>query len=134
MIVHIVKFIHLLATLGLLGTTAYCFILQVSSRRSAAAKDRCLTLLPRLNKSLLHLALVALLTGTLLVYPKHFTFQTAWIQAAYLLVGCFCIVALWLTYFKNKKNTFFLSLIYFSLLSILVAVIHDAVTKTTFLF
>lgn len=123
MLVDILKFIHLLITLSLLGLTFHC----------ATAKE---TLpLRRINLTLLFLGVFAILTGTLLVHPKHFTFHTPWIQAAYILVLSFCISIAAMLYLNKKALTQknLLRAVYLVLLAVLVLVIHDAVTKTTLL-
>lgn len=89
----------------------------------------------RRDKVMLGLALLALLTGTLLVYPKHFTFHTPWIQAAYLFVALFCLAIIGLIYLKKKQTSvsWVINLGYFVLVIVLMLVVHDAVTKITFL-
>jgi uncharacterized membrane protein YozB (DUF420 family) len=123
MLIDLIKFIHLLITLSLLGLTFHC----------VTTKD---TLnLKRINITLFCLGVFAILTGTLLVYPKHFTFHTPWIQAAYVLVVSFCLCVGAMIFFPQKSYTrkSFLRGVYFILLMLLVVVIHDAVTKTTFI-
>jgi hypothetical protein len=125
--INFIKFIHLIFALSLFGMTLYSFIC-VSKNKIATSSF--------IYKLILYISLLALLTGTLLVYPKHFTFHTPWIQAAYILVLCYaCIVGLCHRYqhsflFKYNGVLFFT---YFLLIVLLVLVIHDAVTKTTFL-
>jgi uncharacterized membrane protein YfcA len=126
MIVYITKFIHILIALGLLGITVYC----VTYLRSVNTKKTV-----QLNKIILILSALALVTGTLLVHPKHYTFHTHWIQAAYLLLAIFCIGIISLLYFKRYlKSAWQTRLIYLFLTMILVFITHDAVTKTTFVF
>lgn len=123
MLIDLIKFIHLLITLGLLGLTFHC----VTAKGTLNLK--------RINVTLLSLSVLAIATGTLLVYPKHFTFHTPWIQAAYVLVVGFCLCIGSMVFFNRKicvpKNL--LRGIYLILFTLLVLVIHDAVTKTTFL-
>jgi hypothetical protein len=107
---HFVKFIHILCALGLLGGTTYRFM----------------AITFRLNKLFLLLAGLAILTGTLLIYPTHFTFHTPWIIAAYLLTF-FYILGVTLSLFLKTPSR----LIYFFLMVTLILIIHDAVTKTT---
>lgn len=139
MLVNFIKFIHLLLTLGLLGSASYCLTL-------IGSKTTSIHNFIRLNQIMLLLCILAMLTGTFLVIPKQFTFHTPWIQAAYLLLlvvglGIFSIVLL-----KKKrlpkKTTMELPrtdcivwrLAYFVLILLLIGIIHDAVTKTTFIF
>lgn len=134
MLIHFLKFIHLLSTLGLLGSAIFCLAL-VCSKKFTAVNLNYPDLLTRLNKIMLVLAFFAMLTGTFLVYPKHFTFHTPWIQAAYLFVMLFSLGVLSLLLLKKKREQRWLwCLSYLVLIFILIGIIHDAVTKTTFLF
>lgn len=121
--VNFLKFIHVLIALSLLGSTFYC--VAFARLRSAYVM--------RINTLLLCLGILALLTGTLLVYPKHFTFKTPWIIAAYLLLFVFCGGLLLLNKMKFKIQSIN-KLIYIFLFFVLILITHDAVTKTTFLF
>jgi hypothetical protein len=112
MLIHLTKFIHVLLALSLLITTFFCLA-------SNSIKN---------HKLILILSLVAAITGTLLVYPAHFTFHTPWIKAAYVLLGIFTLVILGLMRFKLKKITLIILLAI-----LLIFIIHDAVTKTTLL-
>ncbi len=128
MLVYVLKFVHLLLTLSLLGSTLFCVILA-----SFNVHPERHTLIARFSRLMLWLLLFALLTGTLLVYPKHFTFHTPWIQAAYILV--FLSGTLLSAIYFSRKKTLPRGVMYagfFVLLTILIAVVHDAVTKTTF--
>lgn len=135
MLIDVLKFIHLLLTLGLLGLTLFCLILTIH-KKAVFKQPENHNLITTLNRILLWLLGFALLTGTLLVYPKHFTFQTPWIQAAYVLVFiCGVLIGIVLLFFKQKRKWFWLwGMVYLILLLLLIGVIHDAVTKTTFLF
>jgi len=123
--IDVIKFIHLLLTLSLLGSTFFCLILIYFQQND---------LIKRLNRIMLWLLVFAVLTGTLLVYPKHYTFHTNWIQAAYILVFLFGTLLSLLAVFRKKRPWRWLSGIsYFFLIILLIVIIHDAVTKTTFL-
>ena len=122
MLIHLIKFIHVLFALGLLGTTIYCltFFITTSPRHALVS----------LNKFLLLLSLFAMLTGTLLVHPKNFTFQTPWIQAAYFLLFVYAVgISLFLI--LKKINRWVGLFFYLILFTILILITHDAVTKTT---
>lgn len=123
--INFIKFIHLLFALGLLGLVMRNAILTGPKRQEY-----------RFEKIMLVLALCALLTGTLLVYPKNFTFHTPWIQAAYTLVSIFCLIIFGnISFKKNNLHPHWIMNVSYSLLMILlVFVVHDAVTKTTLLF
>lgn len=124
MIVHITKFIHILIALGLIGITTYCFFYL----RPANLKTTT-----QINKIILILSAIALITGTLLIHPKHYTFHTHWIQAAYLFLAFFFFIIMTLLYFKSKL-VWLNKLTYLFLVTILIVITHDAVTKTTFVF
>ncbi len=134
MFVSILKFIHLLFALGLLGLAICCLVL-ISSKKSLIVSEVQINLFTSINKIMLGFALFAALTGTLLVYPKHFTFHTPWVIAAYLLVIVFCLLISVLLILKNKQRQHWLWWWIYTVLPILLIVmVHDAVTKSTFLF
>lgn len=125
MTIDLLKFLHLLFALGLLIALLYCVFFL-------SRKDYLTT---RLHRPMVYLSVLAVLTGTLLVYPKQFTFHTPWIQAAYFFALLLWVGLAFISYFKRKNDVSVrvLRLIYASLLVILIIVTHDAVTKTTFL-
>lgn len=124
-LVYLLKFIHVLLALSLLGTAIYCII-------AVGLKKKCNV---RLNKTLLVLSFFALMTGSLLVIPKHYTFVTPWIQAAYVLVLSFGAIISTLLLKKQSwlNHPACSCLVYLMLTVLLVVIIHDAVTKSTFL-
>lgn len=125
MLINFLKFIHVLFALGIISLTA----VGLFSKESV--------LIFRLNLFLFFLGLMSLITGSVLVYPKNFTFHTPWIEAAFLLVSLFSAIILALIVFKRKISHFpewTLKLTYFSLLGILLLVVHDAVSKSSYLF
>ena len=87
------------------------------------------------NRIILWVSVVAILTGTLLIYPKHFTFHAPWIEAAYLLAFILGTLVFLLLYTKRSfnLNRWLWRGIYIVFTMILIGIIHDAVTKTTFL-
>jgi hypothetical protein len=117
MLVNIIKFFHILCVLSLLGGTFLCAFSN------------------RFKKALIIISFFAILTGTFLVYPKHFTFHTPWIKAAYVLSFLFIMGMIFISWLdkknKSKKLIYFFSI--FSMI-ILFFIIHDAVNKNTFLF
>lgn len=122
---NVIKFIHLLSVLGLFSLTIYCLAIAGSNK---IAKFN------RLNQLLLILSLMAIISGTFLVYPKHFTFHTTWIQAAYLFTILFGLSILFLSSLKKKSgHRWAWQLAYLLLILLLMAIVHDAVTKTSLL-
>lgn len=105
--VYFLKFSHLLFALGILSGMMYSFLTG------------------RTNSILLLFCLLAAVTGTFLVYPKHYTFHTPWIQAAYALT---LLVSLGIGVMLAKKKSS--RLIFFILIVALILITHDAVTKT----
>ncbi len=122
--IHFLKFIHVLLALGLLGALFCCIVLVMRSAQSST--------LFYINKIILALCVFALLTGTLLVYPKHFTFHTPWIQAAYLLLFIFAVGVTLLLLLKKITPRWIGVMSYIFLLMILIFITHDAVMKSTF--
>lgn len=125
-LVYFLKFLHILIALSVLGTLLYCIFSAIRQQSHTV-----------IYSILLALCLFALLTGSLLVLPKHYTFTTPWIQAAYLLVAIFasCVSAIIIIKKKFQVNHRGLSLLaYFFLVTLIIVIIHDAVTKSTFLF
>lgn len=126
--IHLLKFIHVIAALSLLGLTFYCLTTRIHTQKIA---------LNVVTKNMLWFSALALLTGTFLTYPKHFTFHTPWIQAAYLLTTLFILTVFLLRFFKNalpKLPHWGWQLIISCLIILLILVIHDAVTHSTFIF
>src|SRR5438093_6333774 len=101
MFISIIKLIHLLFALGLLGLSFFCVVL-ISTKKTKIISQSRINTFTSINKIMLGVALFAALTGTLLVYPKDYTFHTHWIVAAYLLVVLFCILVSVLLILKNK--------------------------------
>ncbi|MEO8402053.1 MAG: hypothetical protein ABI597_09715, partial [Gammaproteobacteria bacterium] len=123
-----IKFFHLLMVLGVLGSTFFCLVLIASNNPAWQNTVR------RFNKAMLCFALLAMTSGTLLVYPKHYTFHTPWIMAAYFLVLIFVGVVLMLRMLMKKSGARWLwASVYLFLLLPLAVLIHDAVSKTTVL-
>ncbi len=120
---YLVKFLHLIFALSLLGGTLYSF-LAVNSKKF---KFRFM------NIHLLIFSVFAAITGTFLIYPAHFTFQTPWIQAAYLLLSIFVAAIMGIIFFGNREKKFLLRALYFILFFVLMLIVHDAVVKGTFL-
>jgi len=116
------KFFHVLLAMGLLGTTGYCLVMANRLHKTSAVS--------RIYIALLITSAIVVLTGTLLVYPKQFTFHTPWIIAAYVLLGIFFfgVVLLWAIQYQRVWLSRTAYLIFIVLLLLIV---HDAVTKKT---
>ena len=127
MIVNFLKFFHLILALGILGLAITCFCMLT------VVKEYNHRLFIRFNTLIISLSLLAMLTGTFLVYPKHFNFHTPWIVAAYTLLGVFIAGVGFLIWVARKRFARWIwQLVYLVLIIMLVLIVHDAVTKTTF--
>jgi drug/metabolite transporter (DMT)-like permease len=124
----LVKFLHLLFVLSLAGIIVYCLSV-VSTKKFVLNPAYQKIKIHHLNRYLLLLAAGALCTGTLLVYPKHFTYHTSWIQTAYALLALFAGILLILLSIKQRFARSIWLMIYLLLALILITAIHDAVTK-----
>jgi uncharacterized membrane protein YozB (DUF420 family) len=138
----LIKFIHLLFALGVFSLTVYCFAL-IGSRKFVLTDINQPDKFNRLNIVIVIFSLFTLITGTFLVYPKHFTFHTPWIQAAYLFTLLLALMICLLINLKKKRvaldgkisrlQRLLWRCAYLAFIIILIAVVHDAVTKTTIL-
>ena len=124
----VIKFLHLLCVLSLAGIIVYCLSV-VSAKKFAINPAHQQIKIQHLNRYLLLLATGALATGTLLVYPKHFTYHTIWIQTAYALLALFVGVLLVMLGMRQGFTRGGWRVIYVLLALILITAIHDAVTK-----
>lgn len=115
--INFLKFFHVLFALSLLGFTTYSFLFTHKMTQQ------------KTNPFLFLIGIFALLTGTFLVHPKHFTFHTPWILTAYFLLFLFFLGIFVLNYCKNN---YWRKLISIVLIILLVLIVHDAVTKLTF--
>lgn len=124
MLVNFLKFFHLLLALGVLAGMFYCL--------AAIRTHNFNQVSVRINRVTIIHALLATITGTLLVYPKHYTFHTPWIQAAYLFMGLVTGILILLIVLRNNKYyRAICSVAYLLIVLMLMGVVHDAVTKVT---
>lgn len=136
MLIYLLKFLHVLIALSLIGLAVYCIVLT-SSRKYAIANVHHHNKILRAHRAMLLIIVFALVSGTLMVYPRNFNFHTPWIRAAYLFSAIVIAGMLTMTFLKKKFSTPKRSVwlvFYFVLLVILMTIVHDAMTKTTFLF
>lgn len=132
----LIKAIHLIIVMLLMGGMASMMAFNLKAPQGWH-KVRYSVL-----RALLWLLLLTAITGTLLVHPRHFTFHTHWIIAAYILV-ILCGGLLQYPYHQQRKLTqgalvcsassIWLERIVLFISTLgLVMVIHDAVIKQTF--
>lgn len=115
----LIKFIHVLTAVGLLAALFICLTL---GRQTSIHKNH-----------LIAAALLAALSGLLLIYPAHFNLHTPWIQVAIAGVSLFILIVFFffptqITVRPRQRQAVSLLLI-----ALLLIIVHDAVTKTTFL-
>lgn len=126
-LIQIIKCIHVLTAAGLLGTLIFCIIPEKNTEPHNI--DLNFTTKYRLVSA----TMFAAVTGMLLVYPRHFTLHTAWIQAA---IGGSCMTVILLLLFFPKRSSdtpLRRQLLCLMLIGLLTVIVHDAVTKHTFL-
>lgn len=124
MLIFFLKFFHVILALSLFGLLFYS-IKTIGTKKFSSQF---------FHRGTVGLVFLSLITGTLLIYPKHFTFHTPWINAAYLLVFIFLVGIFFLKKLQQKIiPRIILQIGYLSLFILLMVVVHDAVTKTTFL-
>jgi hypothetical protein len=136
MIISFIKLTHMLFVLLLLGSTLYCGYLACS-RKYALATQHYHKKTSRIHDLMIVSVVMALITGSLLVIPKNFTFHTPWIQAAYFFSALFAMGMLVLNRLKKKfpaaQRGIWLAF-YIGLAVTLICLIQGAVTKSAFIF
>lgn len=81
-----------------------------------------------------YLLLAQILTGSLLVWLKHYPLNTPWIRDAYILVSICLTLLLYIRYRLTQHGTgLSIHLCFFSTFIGLILVIHDAVTRVGWL-
>jgi hypothetical protein len=133
----VIKFLHLLSMLAFVSLFMVASFLRQKKRMPVQVACRQLK---TVTAALLVSLLVSVVLGAALVHQKGYFFSTPWIQAALLLsFVLFCLI-LAIFYLQRKRivNPEFVRLDKLRLLvlqlfsfGIIVAIVHDAVTKTT---
>lgn len=124
--VPLVKFVHVVTAAGLLGAIMIVFF------HGAKGESNAIPARFSLKNALILATVLAGMTGLLLVSPKHFTFHTPWIQVA--IAGVLVLCSLLIVFFpispgNHRHRTRLLCLV---MIALIVVIIHDAVTKSTF--
>lgn len=143
----LIKFLHVLFGSAFLGwiIVSFIFISRAKNTSSSQMLNTALLGLVICDVILLLIILLQFITGTVLVPMEHRLFSTPWIQAAYLFLGCIFIILLVLftmkscnwyqIKFKKSVSYFRWPYVYYLgnsfIILFLIAIIHDAVTKTT---
>ncbi|MCW5589554.1 MAG: hypothetical protein KIT27_07820 [Legionellales bacterium] len=146
MIIYLEKYLHVILAMSLFGACVLAYGLSVFNWREASIAHRQFynNFLQQLDYFIYGVIVLLILTGTLLVYPKGFTFHTPWIIAAYFLLGINSILLFLTAYLRKKAEvqqqrwqsiSLGMWLTYHALQIILIVsfvlIIHDAVTKQT---
>jgi len=129
--IDLIKFLHLLFAIGLVGSIFFAFGMTNKITAPTNKNINNKIIINKLQKTFILIGILAAITGSLLIYPKNYSLHTHWIQAAYgLLTSCMLLVI----YYANKIKSRIHWLTFCSiLLLLLIAIIHDAVMKQTFL-
>lgn len=127
LIITWVKFLHVMFAMVLIGSIFFCFSLtQKITEPSTSQKN---VLFSTLQKIIISMSVFAGITGSLLIYPKHYTIHTHWIITAYLLLTGFILLIIYAH--KIRSRTIWLGFCTLCL-CLLIAIVHDAVLKQTF--
>jgi hypothetical protein len=136
MLIELLKFIHVSFALILIAAIIYSIVLTCSKKFTRAPTRHQQTLL-RIRRLMLMIVLMAVVTGSLLIYPKNFSLHTPWIIAAYLSALLFSTGLAAMTWmkkkFSNSRRWAWLTL-YIFLSFALLTLVHGAVTKQAFYF
>ena len=122
------KFIHIVLAVSLFALSLAVYVLTIQQVDLARA------ILFRFHGLILMLMFLAALTGTALVYFRHDTFHTLWIQAAYAQLAVAFVLTLWNLFSLKKKLpcTWRYHLCFWGVFLFLLLIVHDAVCKLPF--
>lgn len=141
-VVDIVKFLHLLLVLGLVGSlvASYYFSCVSFRRADISLKQATMRYALMIDRISFICMFFLFATGSMLVIPKGFTFKTPWINAAYILLTVAAGLQVWLYKIKQRlldrgqfKVTIIMHSVFWLTVVIYIGIIHDAVTKMTYL-
>ncbi len=136
MLIALLKFCHVVIALVLISSIVYSIVLTCSKKFTLAPLKHQQRFM-RVQRMMLIAVLLAIATGSLLIYPKNFTLHTPWIQAAYLFALLFAIGLFVLTWMKKKfssRQRWAWLALYLVLGFALLTLVHGAVTKQAFYF
>lgn len=146
--IAITKFFHVMLGVALFGViiSFYFYIINTIRHNRVVSLQYTIQFSLYADIVLFFIFVTMFITGTLLVNQNHFLFSTPWIRSAYILLGLTLMawIGSSLIRFINYKAiqanhtiTFRYKKLYHGLHWIMVIfiifIIHDAVTKTTFL-
>jgi hypothetical protein len=139
--VDVFKVIHVTLAVTFFGFVLLGYLITVRKQSHPQLTLSTNQLLPFIDSIIFSFLLLSVFWGTVLVYPKHFTFHTPWVVAAYLLSATFfAVYGLIIVLRKkichqahSKFTKLLLHLLYALIFIMLIFIIHDAVTKQTYL-
>lgn len=140
LLINIDKALHILCVLALVGlmlmSQASILYSQLKHQPEFLIQD--LNWAIRLDEWLLFLIPLLYLSGALLVIPKGYQFTTPWIDAAFIFLAIIFFLILLSRYLKclalaSRRSLLCLHLVYVAIWLICSFIIHDAVTKQTWL-
>ncbi len=141
---YFAKWIHLCLVLLLLGavSASYSFTLRVVKSTDAHWRQQLIRLAGWSDAVSWLSIIVVAVTGTILVYPRGYTFQTPWINAAYVFLAlsaiCFYVIGSLKDKLIKSDSVSALTRWVYHVLNILIMVVlaviaYEAVAKSTFL-
>lgn len=136
--VAVYKFFHIISMLVLCATFLLNYVAWCVLPWSSSQKYIFLSF-AKLRVILPAALLTAMLTGGLLIYPKGYSVHTPWIEAAFallMLIVCLWFFSQWMiTKWSVAKHRVLILLgvhfVYAAVFFFLFLIVHDAVTKTT---
>lgn len=145
----ITKFLHVLLA-GLFSGAqfaSYCYTINAIRKNKEDILRFSLYYSLFVDLILLIFIFLIFITGTLLVKDEHLAFFTPWIQSAYLLLTLTfvsCTIIYWIKTYNYKqlsidtnysfKGKFVYHFFNIAIFVFIVFIVHDAVTKQTYLF
>ncbi len=134
MSVALIKFSHLILALGIVGML-FCCMLATFKQPLFAYNHKTIT---HIERGLIIMMTIGMITGAFLVYPKGFTFHTPWIRAAFELLTMSIVLLGIQNLWRRKKTPTTVSqrifrLNYVVIIILMVLLTHDAITKHTWL-
>lgn len=133
--------IHLIGATVFLALTMMGYFFSVLSINTKLDTPIFYNIATRIACLIFFLILAQVISGSLLVIGKHYSFKTRWIDAAYLLI-IMCLVPLinicrLLIYSKDhrpeKSHIWQLHVSYLTIMVITIIIMHDAICKSSLL-
>ncbi|MDF1796833.1 MAG: DUF2269 family protein [Coxiellaceae bacterium] len=141
---YFAKWLHLCLVLLLLGGlfASYGFTLAAMRSSRTGLRQQVVSLSCWGSRAVWVAMAVLAITGTLLVHPRGYTFQTPWINAAYLFLAlaafCLYVIHFLKQQLLNQRSASIYTLVFYHVLNMvlfitLIVIAYEAVSKQTFL-